>query len=266
MFSKIRRAIRKYKGESLMWDACKNGRFQEFFSIVKQYPETDVNCMDYAQYHNFEMTTLGYACLIGNKDMAGAALSLEGIDVNVRVYPWGSPIDRCLKFSNFDILNMLLKHPEIKIHPHFILDEKFRSCVSEAGCVELVEKGLIDMNPIEEMLVLKGYKETPVKNEVDTLLKLFAESPQKTRKELMKKHGYIDRVSIEMYIYLIMIIDGFFMLKPKANLEMKRFVKICSQLPLELISNICSSKRGIINGNEVNSCLELMRKEKKFFV
>jgi len=109
-----------------------------------------------------------------------------------------------------------------------------------------------DVDKTDALGVAKNRGET----DVVTLLERFKENPVETRHDVRVELGLLDEAAAEMFAVVVFISDGLLQIKDPATTTTPaaRFIRIATQLPLELQMVLCfrqvGSAKEIISGKE----------------
>ena len=108
-----------------------------------------------------------------------------------------------------------------------------------------------DVDKTDALGVAKNRGET----DVVTLLERFKENPVETRHDVRVELGLLDEAAAEMFAVVVFISDGLLQVKDTTTpSSAARFIRIATQLPLELQMVLCfrqvGSAKDIISGKE----------------
>jgi len=224
-----------------MLAAVQKGDTKTLAELMRQDPGFNVNMSD-----RIGRTLLHFACLKSSRSaVIPLLLAHPDIDVNVKdVNVWTPFFHACYDGSTSCVREML-KDSRLKVN-----DPSNDGCAplwraAANGHLDIIKWWIVsrretDLGKPEDYSTdviggAKWYRKTVVA----TLLEIFKENPEETRRQLRVELGWYDALAAEMFALVVFVSDGLLQIDDTTLSSAARFFTIAAQLPLELQMVLC---------------------------
>ena len=248
--------------EQKLYDAAHGGDVLEVESLLKDYPDLNVNWGDVIGW-----TSLHIALYQGCVEVVKVLLAHPDINVNVKnedgATPWSFG---CLR-GQVSVVQVLLKDPRVDATLEDIYGCTplwWASFSENLDMVECLIAGGTDLGDIDKKIqncTAINMARHRNKTDVVSLLERFVSNPAQTRHEVHVKLGVLDALAAEVFALAVFLCDGLLQLKPALNpvatpnhapsypAAATRFFSIASKLPMELQMMLCHRVVGSMKQN-----------------
>jgi len=239
--------------EEKLYEAVWDGRAFEVSSLLRDYPEINVNWTDN------HWTPLHITSFFGFVEVVKLLLAHPHIDVNLENDDGQTPLLLACHSGNESVFEVLLKDPRVDVT---LDDNKGRTPLWWASChgnYELAEWLIAsgkDLGDIEKRRNWEGNEYSALEiarefnnTEVVPVLERFVANPALTRHEVRVKLGMLDDLAAEVFALTVFLCDELLHLKPASHLAATpdhataatatRFFAIAKRLPMELQMILC---------------------------
>jgi len=221
-------------------DAVKDGRASKVSSLLREYPEINVNWAN-----GFRWAPLHAASFRSNVEVVKLLLAHPNIIVNGQDINGSTPILLGCLYGKVSVVRLLLKDPRVDVTLH-----------DNDGCTPLWNASFYGHHEVIEGLIASGRDLGDIENkkgrwghrshtaleiarernmtEVVSLLERFIANPALTRHEVRVKLGVLKELASEVFALTVFLCDDLLRPKPASHPAATRFFTIISKLPMEL--------------------------------
>jgi len=250
--------------EQKLYDAARAGRASEVSSLLRDYPEINVNWTNDIQW-----TALHAASFKGHAEAVKLLLAHPDIKVNLKNDDGQTPLSLACEGS-MDVFRLLWKDPHIDVT---LEDRDGRTPLWYASCNgkhEMIEWLIASGRDLGDVKNKKGndwdgqdYTALEIarfegETDIVSLLEIFIADSAQTRHDLRVQLGMLDELAAEVFALTVFLCDDLLQLKPALSTSAAaasaatfpaRFFTIVKRLPMELQMILCHFAVGSIKQN-----------------
>ena len=247
--------------EENFFAAVYDGKVEQMETLLKENPAVDVN---WHYKDSTGWTPLHAACYKGHDAALGVLVAHGAIKINEKTSTGDTPFLLACFEGKASCTRMLIKdprtllnepdkfgHTSLKWLAHFGHDDLIADWIASGRGLDLGKEGDRFSDPFNAAKSATQDKQARVKN----LLEKYKKDPARTRQQLAKEKGLVDNQAGELFVSIILICEEYFAVKAGSK-NAARFLRIVSQLPMELQMIQCRLVFGFSGGNITGQQIE----------
>jgi hypothetical protein len=194
--------------------------------------------------NEYGWTALHEACSYGHDKIVAMLLAHPDIDVKHKNDFMASPFTIACANGKTSCVQLLLRDDRVTTFNEFDRDDHTPLCyAAKYGYLEIIEWWIASGRDMDMRHPKRGDDVIRRANKIGnskvvSLLERFRDHPEKTRNEIRKKVGWLEKKS-EIFAMMIFLCDGLLTIKKKKKGKETRFFSITQRLPMELQMLLC---------------------------